>query len=341
MRPRLPYPQGIFSERQLTFRRRLTSSLAPALILVLAVSTEAAPRPQEGYELPRISFKDSAAKEVDAYSLLREKPLLIVFVQADKRLSKRLLEDLPRSLKGIEGVEALIVFCGSRGGKLPEAAKLLKPPFRAVVDPERKAYSAMGIVALPTAYVVNREGKLLRVRRGYAVSMAKELAQGLRVALGAIEDPGQSGESAELSADDTKRKRRLQLVDRCLSEGRLDAALKLLDGILKDQPGEPQATGRRALALHLAGRPEAFEALQEAHRLAPKATRVTLALASLLIEREAYSEAEVLIRKAIAGNPHPASAYYQLGELYSKTERWKEAAEAYREAARRGVEGRR
>ncbi len=310
------------------------------MLLVLAVSTEAAPRPQEGYELPRITFKDSAAKTVDAYALLREKPLLIVFVQADKRLSKRLLEDLPRSVRGIEGVEALIVFCGSHGGKLPEAAKLLKSPLRAVVDPDRKAYSAMGIVALPTAYVVDREGKLLRVRRGYTVSMAQDLAQGLRVALGEIEEPAKTDAEVRSSADDKKRKRRLQLVDRCLSEGRIDAALKLLDGILKAQPGEPQATGRRALALHLAGRPEAFEALQEAHRLVPKDTRVTLALASLLIEREAYADAEVLIRKAIAGNPHPARAYYLLGELYSKTERWKEAAEAYREAARRGVEGR-
>lgn len=316
-------------------------------LLALAVSCATAvaqdepdPRPTEGRAMPAFTLTDAGGKEVRSEQLF-QRPLLLIVLNREQNLSQRFLRELAPVLEEFPDPAALtvaLVFPGAeREGTNVAMARELKAPARTLWDPERALTRALGLLAFPTCFLVDREGAITHVWRGYELSMVGEMVDALKIATGLVTAEQLAARRAhheEADPKDRARRRWLSLGRSCLEDGRPAEALAAFEQVLADTPADARALAGQAVALDALGRPEAFEALQAAHRAVADDRDVAVRLAERLIERGALAEGEQLLREAVVDNPRPERAYLLLGDVLSRAERWREAAEAYREAAR-------
>lgn len=302
-------------------------------------------RPEVGSEIPSFVLVESASEEpISIAELLKQPPLdaplLVAFLHKDKELCIRFLKELSEQVESFkqsgQNCSVLLIFSGKeQSGPAITAARNLPAPFRVLWDTDRSAYRAMGLIAFPTVCLVDRnDSSILVLKRGYRISLAQEMADALRVALGLLSEEELARRNAprqELSEEERRRRSRLRLAGREMKQGRAEDALELFEEVLREQPTEIKAIVGRALALHHLNQ-DALEALLAAKELAPENHDLALALADEFLKEDRLEEVESLIQEAMAARP--ARALFLLGAVHERRGEWRAAAEAYRESAR-------
>lgn len=325
---------------------RLRALAAGAALVVAAHGVAVAQQGEDerlgvGQPFPELALQDVHGGEVILAGRPAAGATLVVYLHPTQRLSGKLVRDMIKLLPVREDGAVVLIFSRAEGDTIAKAQEA-KDRFRVLVDGDRSAHEALGIVALPSCYVVSREGVITHARRGYTVSLARELGEDLDVALGLIS----AEELARRRAASGKREsaatkqlhRRLNLVDARLRRGDAETALRILEPLVEEYPDEAAVLSRWALALHAGGDPQALASLRRAHQVAPDDARVAVALAELLVAQGELEAAEQLARGVIQGDPRAGRAHFVLGELLAARGRWKEAAAAYKVAAQEGLE---
>lgn len=306
-------------------------------------------RPEQGDSMPDFSL--TLAKDGSVTSLtaaLEEKggegPLVVAFLHRDKELCGRFLGELTAQVEALGEARTrctiLLVFCGEeRDGASVDAAKKLSTPFRLCWDADRSAYQRMGLIAFPTVYVVDRKSRAIDVlRRGYVITLAREVAGRLKVGLGlATKEELAQKEHASLGAPSAIRQHatRLQQAWQLLRTGKAKDALSEFEAMLTEDAHDVAAQAGQAVAAWRTSRADARELLAAVHKELPDDTAVALALGEVLTAAEQLDAAEPLLRSALEREGAPA--WFALGRLYELRGEWREAAGAYREAARRSM----
>ncbi|MGE3171061.1 MAG: tetratricopeptide repeat protein [Planctomycetota bacterium] len=304
-------------------------------------------RPERGDLLPEFSVLDAASGErVQISAALAAPgaagPLVLAFVHRDKELCTRFLGELGEQLEALgedrERCAIMLVFSGEEtDGKAIAAARALPAPCRVYRDPDRKAYEAMGLIAFPTVYVVDRGSRTIELlRRGYTLTLAREAVGRLRIGLGRItaEELARAENPAlEPSPEIKRHATRVQQARLLLRSGKPEQALEQFEVMLGEDPHDPAALAGRAIAAGRLGRADALALLQAAHGELPDDSALALALGEALLAADRPDDAEPLLRSALEREGAPA--WFALGRLHERGGRWKEAALAYREAASR------
>lgn len=304
-------------------------------------------RPEQGDQLPEITVTDAGnGAKVALRAALQapptDAPLVIAFVHKDKDLCVRFVDELGKQVGalGDDGKRCAIhlVFCGEdHDGAAVAAAKKLSAPFHLGWDLDRSAYERLGLIAFPTAYVVDRKtGAITLLRRGYKLTLAQEVTGRLEVGLGRITQEEllrrESG-AAEVPSTGQEHETRLRLARQLLHTGKAEAALAQFEAMVAADPKDAAARAGVAMAAGKLGRGNALDLLRAAHRNLPDDAEVALALGEALLAADDLDAAEPLIRSALTKAPAPA--WFALGLLHERRSNWKEAALAYREAASR------
>lgn len=306
-------------------------------------------RPEQGDPMPDFQVKVAADDSVlSLQGALEAKdvegPQIVVFVHRDKDLCVRFLGELAAQVEALGDARTrcsiLLVFCGEeRDGAAIDAARRLKAPFRLCWDPDRSAYQSLGLIAFPTVYVVDRKSRSIDVlRRGYVITLAREVAGRLKVGLGLVtaeELARQDNVSLGPPSAIRRHATRLQQAWQLLRSGKAPDALKEFEVMLSEDAHDPAAQAGRAVAAWRTGREDGRELLEAAHGELPDDTAVSLALGEALTAAEQLDAAEPLLRSALEREGAPA--WFALGRLYELRSNWREAAGAYREAARRSM----
>jgi hypothetical protein len=331
-------------------------------ILLLAAAIAAAPaqapvesgaathqRPEQGDPMPDFPLKlatDDSTSSLNAALEAKdvEGPLVVAFLHRDKELCVRFLDELASQVEtlgdGRGRCSILLVFCGEeRDGAVIDAAKKLSAPFRLCWDADRSAYQRMGMIAFPTVYIVDRTSRVIDVlRRGYVITLAREVAGRLKVGLGLItkeelarQDHGSLGPSSAMRQHATRMLQAWQL----LRSGKAKDALQEFEAMLTEDGHDIAAQAGQAVAAWRIGQPDARDLLESVHRELPDDTAVALALGEALLAVERLDAAEPLLRSALEREGAPA--WFALGRLYELQSNWREASGAYREAARRSM----
>lgn len=312
-----------------------------------ATTPPAHKRPERGDAMPELELVDAANNQ--PVKLVQELatgdatvPLFVVFLHHDKDLCVRFVQELGTELDRLgeprSHCRVLLVFSGdAHDGPVVASAQHLPAPVSVCWDKDRSAYTAMGLIAFPTVYFVDRGKRTIEVvRRGYKVSLAQEVVARTKLGLGLMtaEDYARlDGPSSDGPIPGAQRTTELRQAQQLLRNGKPEAALPLFEKALAGLPGDPEATAGRAVAAGRLGRPDAYDMLVAAQKIRPDDSAVTLGLAELLLQRDRAGEAETLIKSVLDKDPAPA--WYLLGRVYEQQAKWKEAAQAYRESASR------
>ena len=315
--------------------------------VLFAQQVEDHKRPEQGDPMPDITLVDATSgHRTSVLGALAtpplDAPLVIAFVHQDKDLCVRFVKELAKEIDGLGESRARcaihLVFCGEQpDGATVTAARELATPFQVHRDTDRSAYRAMGLIAFPTVYVVDRRTRTIEtLRRGYKISLAQEISGTMAVALGLMsaEDFARvMSPAAEVPAAVKQHRARLRQAHQLLRGDKPEIAMQMFETMLAEDPSDPDARAGRAIAAGRLGRPDAHELLVAAHEDHPEEAPVALALAAWLTEHDRLDEAEPLIRGALDHDPAPA--WFALGRLHERRGRWMEAAIAYKEAATR------
>lgn len=306
-------------------------------------------RPEQGDpmpDFPLVLAKDGSKSSLNAALEAKdvEGPLVVAFLHRDKELCVRFLGELASQIETLGDSRGrcsiLLVFCGEeRDGAVIDAAQKLTAPFQLCWDSDRSAYQRMGLIAFPTVYVVDRKSRTIDVlRRGYVITLAREVAGRLKVGLSLItkeELARQEHSSLGPSTAVRQHATRMQQAWQLLRSGKAKEAQQEFEAMLTEDSHDVAAQAGRAVAAWRIGQPDARELLETVHRELPDDTAVALALGEAFLAAERLDAAEPLLRSALEREGAPA--WFALGRLYELQSNWREASGAYREAARRSM----
>ena len=108
----------------------------------------------------------------------------------------------------------------------------------------------------------------------------------------------------------------LEQARRLYREGKLDAAQKAVDSLLKDNPASPDAQLLKAEILLRQGNPDgAFEVATTALKLAPDSPNANLIMGRVLLRQGKIAEANDSIQKTLKLSPNDAQAWLALSRI--------------------------
>lgn len=298
-----------------------------------------------GFALPgllggEVRFEPPAAAAAAAGSAS-----VLVFLDPAQEQSLAALSDLRDCLgrmdTGAARVRSLAIVPGTPEAAAVESLKARLPergPVTGVLDPQRTAYEAYGVIAMPTTFVVDPAGIIASVLPGRSAGYGQRLEAALRAALGLAPalDP-----AASESPEARKVQRLRKLAAELTAERRYAEAAKLLEEARALKPEDADLAVAHGEALldvpDAAGAAAAFRRAQE---ITPGLRAAKAGIAKAAALGDDLETAEKLLREVTkVPGADPGCSYY-LGRVLERRAEFQGAAAAYREAFERLRRGR-
>jgi tetratricopeptide (TPR) repeat protein len=282
----------------------------------------------EGSPLPAFKLQRPDGT-VFASKDLAGKPGVLVFLRPGQPGSLsvlRLLRRLQRELGDTTWEQVGIV----SGDVSPDEAKRLATTAsfsgHLLLDPERKAYALLGVVAVPSLAVFDDESRIVYSRPGAGADLFLQLRTHIYRTLGKpIPGAAQDG-AARKSAPEIALARAL------IEEGNLGRAETLLRQALEEESSPAAYFHLGEVLLRRKQARAALALLEEARKLHPAPSRLDIGLARALAALGRDAEAERLLLRHALRVPHSWEAHAQLGEIYEKGGKSDLAMREYRKA---------
>ena len=206
-----------------------------------------------------------------------------------------------------------------------------------VLDADYALAGAMSVRVWPTTLVVAGDGMQAAHLAGLPQSFAADLPAYIDFAAKKIDAAALQGRLATTrqavsDSPEQAAARHARVAATLLEQDRADAASAEVQQGLKLAPSDPAL--RVAQVRTLLKQKQFDAALADAEKLkeiAP-AWQISLLRAEALTALERWPDAKAAASEAINLNPAPASAYYQLGQVYAHDKDWEHAADAFRHA---------
>lgn len=303
-------------------------------------------RPEVGSEAPTLSCRVAPQGPPVALERFEGRTVAIVFWSGSQEFGRRGVTELLETLDATKVDPVPVVILVSPDREAWEQVRSRSKAERAEVvlaeDAERRSNAAYGVVALPTAFVLDGTRKVVHVVRGFGPLFAFSVQQGLRRAGGEIDD-AQLEEI--LSARGSHRTttgpndRNVELARRLLANGDTERAKALLEEAARASP--PPATALALLARIALEDDSTSEAAQWVQRLEerdPGALDTRLLRVAVTFHEGDLDRATTLLETLDATQPEVA--YYRARLLEGRSQ-WQEAAAVYRAALESVLRGRR
>lgn len=214
-------------------------------------------------------------------------------------------------------------------------------PDHVLVDADRAAFGAYGVVVAPTTVVVDAEGRIVHTLSGYNYRFSDNLQYALQFSHGKLtKDAFELALAGRLTASPDQQAIRAERIARLayrlhqrgmfeLAEQKYREALELRP----DFAGARVALG--ALLIEQDRLEEASRQYMKVLHEAPEHHGAILGLAHICIRRNPpdVAEAEQLLNKALDQRPDSAPAQFLMGVLHEEKGEYPEAARRYRLAA--------
>lgn len=282
----------------------------------------------------RVSLEDS-----------RGRPTVVVFgelyhqrtLQAFASIREVLESD---DLEGDEITVLLVIAHDAPSEELDRKAKELRLPATVLHDVQRKAYGAYRVAVLPSAVVIDGQGRVVHTLAGYGARFQDTLGDALQLATGRL-DLEQfvarlHPEPREVDDARVRAARVTSLAGQLVHRGLDDVAEEKYREALALEPAHVPARLGLAMVLlkkqQLAGAEEQFKLALAGD---PGSVEASLGLAWIRILRggEELQEAEHLVRRLLADNPDEPRGHYLLGLIHQERDELADASAAFRKAA--------
>jgi len=322
--------------------RVLCIALGILPILFLAMSIAASRTLKTGDKVPDFTLQDTSYTDFSLASL-DDKIVIIVFWRAEQKLSVQALAALQIIYTEFkdQGVEVLALSADEGGlepiNKVKQSKQLT---FTMLYDEEQKAYGDYGVIAIPSTFVINKEGKLNYCYAGYRSDFSRQMGGRVEVLLGKktieqLQAELHPARKPEVSEEEKKARRYLNAGNRLLEKGMMRSAMKQYQKSAQEYPTlfEPH--------LHLGdiylAQKKAEEAAVEFKRvieLKQYSAEAHAGLGDALFLQGQLEEAVKMLQIALKLNPKLAKAHYVLGKVYEEQKHIEDALKEYKMALR-------
>jgi len=210
----------------------------------------------------------------------------------------------------------------------------LEIPFPILLDDQRTVYAQYEIIALPSTFVIDRNGIIVAAFPSYTIAYYDHMDAQLGNLLGEM-----SKEELEsvlnfqgaAPAIDQTGERYLSLADHLRKRGWYDSAMNAYQEALKNDPASTEAyLGMGVIYLDLKKPDKAGEAFQFVLKNNPDNLAALKGMGQVYLSRGEIDKAESLLKKVIAANYVDDDIFYVVGELYEKKGNHKEAMRYYK-----------
>jgi tetratricopeptide (TPR) repeat protein len=284
------------------------------------------------------TLKDLAGKE---YVLkdLRGKFVVLIFGELYQHNTIKALQDMKNivSVKQSyrDAVEVLLIVSDRKNTQ--EYLKVkegLDIPFPILLDDQRTVYAQYEIIALPSTFVIDRNGIIVAAFPSYTIAYYDHMDAQLGNLLGEM-----SKEELErvlnfqgaAPAIDQTGERYLSLAEHLRKRGWYDSAMNAYQEALKNDPASTEAyLGMGMMYLDLKKPDKAGQAFQFVLKNNPDNLAALKGMGQVYLVRGETDKAESLLKQVVASNYVDDDIFYVLGELYEKKGNLEEAMRYYK-----------
>lgn len=205
------------------------------------------------------------------------------------------------------------------------------------LDPDRVLYAELGLIAFPSTFVVDQEGRVMHMLSTHSPNYPHVIEGYIGHAMGRLDDAGLDEHLKARSLPTSSPKSiasRHRVVARLMREKGLGEAAEkeLLSAIEYDPESVDIRLDLADLYLELAELVKAQEQLDWVKAAAPDHRQALLLEGILLFRQGNYDSAQRVLTKALVLNPDPARTHYYLGRIFESVGNCDEAMAHYREA---------
>jgi tetratricopeptide (TPR) repeat protein len=296
-------------------------ALAAALCAFAPLNAAALKGLEPGGKAPPFSLTDPAGKVLTLDSLAGT-PGAILFWSTWSPRSEEILEDFREyhrlyAEKGL-GIVAINIdgenLDHRRRQEVLSFIEKIDVPFPVLLDESLEVFAAYGVMAHPSAVVIDGEGRITYTLGGYPLSLREELRDSLLKVLGLYVEPERPEPLADISSERSRALRHYNLGRRLMAKGQMKEALQAFDRAAAADPSffEPAIMAAR---LDLAaGKPARAETLLKS--VSPEAVNrsdMRFLLGALLLHKEKTDAAEKTFEKLRERSPREGWGWWGLG----------------------------
>ncbi|MCK5255409.1 MAG: TlpA family protein disulfide reductase, partial [Deltaproteobacteria bacterium] len=160
-------------KQEMQFYKTFTTCIVGIILTLVPLSSSLA-RPLEGRITTNFILKDLAGREL-ALKDFRGKIVVLVFGELYQQNTLKAIQDVKKILSEKrsyrESVEVLIIISERRKPKeYLKVKRGLEIPYTILLDDQRKVYAQYEIIAIPTTFVIDRDGKLVAGLPSYTIA---------------------------------------------------------------------------------------------------------------------------------------------------------------------------
>jgi peroxiredoxin len=293
-------------------------------ILLLLSSTAFAISLEFGTKAPDFQLGSVNGEKI-ALSQHRGSIVILVYWRPDQKRSLTALNDLQELFKkhGGKGVKVLAITAESAKENLQRIIDNLNIEFPILIDSERNVYGDYSIRVYPTTLILDRDGILVDVLTGHALTYKIKIDGALQYQLGEIDrqklremvtPAKEEKDEAALHAE-----RRYNLALSFTKSRSLDHAIVMAKKSLENKSDfVPSHVLLGFLYLENNEIDLAIDQFRTVLDLDPLSKDAKTGLGSALLQKGEVESAMNILSTALSSNPYPERTYYELGKAYSE-----------------------
>lgn len=293
--------------------------------------------------MPEFSLPDTNGIQF-SYKYGSGRVLAVTFLSVTQKRSKLAIEDVEEILKRFrEKKVADFDFVGVINSKSKEEFQQWrkgkeKLSFPILLDPNHQLWGTLGIVAMPTVVIADKNDKISWIKSGYGYDFAPALKSYLGLALGIVakDDVSKSSEVRTVSntSDDARMKRHLRMGRMLKGKGRIKSAIMEMQKAEKLDPNSVNVALELGELYCRTGKTEDAFVLAEKAQVA---TRLDKSLRLLIMgwaKRQAgeLDVSEKFLLESTTINPKSSRGFFELGKIYHAKGQPEKAMDAYYKA---------
>lgn len=293
-----------------------------------------------GDAIPEVTLKDISGGTL-GLSDFAGKPKMIIFFSGNDRSKKvvEIAEQLYQNYKD-EGFAIIAIYTGSDRAEGKSIAEESKATYPVLLDTDRSAYAAFGIMVTPVMALVDKEDKLTK-EQSYVPLLEGILDVEVKVALGKMtrEEADLSlkpEEAPEVSEEEKEAAKLYNLGLILLERGMKDKAVEKFKEVLEVDPAF--CAVRLQLGQIYLDDGKVDEAKQEFEyvlKCDPQSHEAKVGMGTVFGLEGEYDKAIEMIQSSLMLNPRPELANYELGKIYEKKGELDKAVASYKKALER------
>lgn len=308
-----------------------------SFVLGLAACGMAMPLAGGAAEPPAVNWTAKTAAGAEVKVPAADKPTVLLFIRAEQPQSHQAIKQAAAILEG-KAAQVLVVLSGQEAAAQAKAlADSGKSPWPLVADVDYAASGKMSVHVWPTTVIISaaglEAGHLAGLPKAYASNLDAyvEFAAG-RIDKAALEKKLTTHDTVSDSSDQSAS-RHLQVAQRLLERGKIDAAKAEVDAVRKLNPQQPVLKLELAKTLLLIGQAEDALTILDALPAGSAPTwQVNVMRGRALILQGKWDQAKTVLPEAMRLSPDKSEAHYLLGLVYEHEKDAAKATEHYKAA---------